>query len=71
MLKAKVEEKGGGRLRRCRFETSTLHLSCLKATLSDTAVFQVRKVGETVYGTVTSLATALEFPISVLKVSDL
>jgi len=28
---------------------------------------QVRKVGETVYGTVTSLATALEFPISVLK----
>ena len=40
MLKAKVEEKGGGRLRRCRFETSTLHLSCLKATLSDTAVFR-------------------------------
>ena len=28
----------------------------------------MRKVGETVYGTVTSLATALEFPISVLKV---
>ena len=37
--------------------------------ISNTAVFQVRKVGETVYGTVTSLATALEFPISVLKVS--
>ena len=30
---------------------------------------KVRKVGETVYGTVTSLATAFEFPISVLKVS--
>ena len=29
---------------------------------------KVRKVGETVYGTVTSLATAFEFPISVLKV---
>jgi len=28
---------------------------------------QVRKVGETVYGTVSSLATALEFPISILK----
>ena len=28
----------------------------------------MRKVGETVYGTVTSLATAFEFPISVLKV---
>lgn len=28
---------------------------------------QVRRVGETVYGTVTGLATALEFPISVLK----
>ena len=30
----------------------------------------MRKVGETVYGTVTSLATALEFPISVLKVKN-
>ena len=28
---------------------------------------QVRKVGETVVGTVTSLATALEFPINVIK----
>ena len=28
---------------------------------------QVRKVGETVYGTVSSLANALEFPISILK----
>jgi len=28
---------------------------------------QVRKVGETVYGTVSSLATALEFPITILK----
>lgn len=28
---------------------------------------QVRKVGETVYGTVSSLATALEFPISMIK----
>lgn len=28
---------------------------------------QVRRVGETVYGTVSSIATALEFPISVLK----
>ena len=30
----------------------------------------MRKVGETVYGTVTSLATAFEFPISVLKVRN-
>ena len=28
---------------------------------------QVRKVGETVYGTVSSLASALEFPINVIK----
>ena len=28
---------------------------------------QVRKVGETVYGTVSSLATALEFPINIIK----
>lgn len=28
---------------------------------------QVRKVGETVYGTVSSLATAFEFPINIIK----
>jgi len=33
----------------------------------ETNEVQVRKVGETVVGTVSSLATALEFPISILK----
>jgi len=37
------------------------------ATMGEPQEVQVRRVGETVYGTVSSLATALEFPISVLK----
>ena len=41
-----------------------------KTTLTAHCKLQVRRVGETVYGTVTGLATALEFPISVLKVGE-
>ena len=39
----------------------------LPAGNSEPNEVQVRKVGETVYGTVSSLATAFEFPINMIK----
>ena len=67
-FKEKEVERDGVKHRKSRF-VGFIFLP-LNNFLPIILFWKVRKVGETVYGTVTSLATAFEFPISVLKVRN-